>query len=386
MDSIGADDDPDWRSYVGRTRHNYIKRYVDFARDENANYDRLEEELENLRNANEQAWALHAYQEVLQVADSLWCSGGRFLDYRGHARDGITVLTRAVDAARMLQDQAREEALLGQLGRALMAERNWDAARVRFEEALSLAQDIGNRQGEASHLGNLGHILLEQLQKEEAARHFQMALKLAREIRDAQIEGRVSASLGLLRLTSRTRDAILEATSDFNTALGIARQIGDRRGEASHLGCLGLAHELLSGGLSLSAFVTGPDPGPDDERRRRYSRDLERADQDNLWQALGYYQRARGVAHEIGDGQAEEKFSEDEERVGAAFHQRYQLSVEESTYQRARRCPVGGHPASVTYYRDLDTGTIKVSLSNDRLRKGDYAVCDSGHRWAVYQE
>ena len=112
MDSIGADDDPDWRSYVGRTRHNYIKRYVDFARDENANYDRLEEELENLRNANEQAWALHAYQEVLQVADSLWCSGGRFLDYRGHARDGITVLTRAVDAARMLQDQAREEVLL----------------------------------------------------------------------------------------------------------------------------------------------------------------------------------------------------------------------------------------------------------------------------------
>ena len=164
-----------------------------------------------------------------------------------------------------------------------MAERNWDAARVRFEEALSLARNIGDRQGEASHLGNLGHILLEQLQKDKAARHFQMALKLAREIGDAQIEGRVSASLGLLRLTSRTRDAILESTSDFNAALGIARQIGDRRGEASHLGCLGLAHELLSGGLSLSAFVTGPDPGPDDERRRRYSRELERADQDNLW-------------------------------------------------------------------------------------------------------
>jgi len=116
MDSVAADDDPDWRSYVGRTRHNYVKRYVDLARDENANYERLEAELENLRNANEQAWALHAYQDVLQVADSLWCSGGRFLDYRGHARDGITVLTRAVDAARMLQDQAREEVLLGHLG------------------------------------------------------------------------------------------------------------------------------------------------------------------------------------------------------------------------------------------------------------------------------
>ena len=72
--------------------------------------------------------------------------------------------------------------------------------------------------------------------------------------------------------------------------------------------------------------------------------------------------------------------------MGAAFRQRYQLSAEESTYQRARRCPVGGHPASVTYYRDLDTGTIRVSLSNDRLRKGDYAVCDSGYCWAVYRE
>jgi tetratricopeptide (TPR) repeat protein len=379
-------DDRDWHSYVGRTRHNYIRRYVNFARDENANYDRLEEELANLLNATEQAWALHAYPEVLQVADSLWCSGGRFLDYRGHARDGIAVLTRAVDAARTLQDQARQEVLLGQLGRAWMAERDWPAARDRFEEALSLARDIGDRQGEASHLGNLGQILLELAQKEQAARHFQMALNLAREIGDVQIEGRVSASLGLLRLSSGTRADILEATGNFEAALGIARQIGDRRGEVSHLGCLGLASELLSRGLSLETFVMGPDPGADDERRRRYNRELEWADQDSLWKAIEYYRRALAVAHEIGDEQMEKKVRGDEERVHAAFRQRCPLSAAESTFQRVGRCPVGGHPASVTYYRDLDTGTIEVSPSNDRLRKGDYAVCDSYHRWAVYKE
>jgi tetratricopeptide (TPR) repeat protein len=265
-----------------------------------------------------------AYGTALEMAEWLWSSGGQFLDVRGHIQEGLQVLTQAAKAADLLGDKTREERLLGQLGRAWMALRNWRTAAEYFEQALTIAKKIGDQQGEASHLGNLGQLQLQQENPLKAADYFQDAMRIATEIPDPQIVGRLRASLGLVKLRNQqligyTLERMIEAIELFKSAVTVARETGDRRGEASHLGCIGGAYELMaSRNLSLPPFVWGsPYPGEDADRYERYKKQLERADQESYLEAYEYYSDALSVASEIGDEQAQEKLHGDRHRVGS---------------------------------------------------------------------
>jgi hypothetical protein len=107
------DDGVDWRSYVEDTRSKYITRYVTLAQQNTANHSFLEEELNNMMNVAQQAELQRAHGAVLDMAKWLWSSGGQFLDLRGHAQEGLQLLTQAVDAARLLEDKRQEGSLLG---------------------------------------------------------------------------------------------------------------------------------------------------------------------------------------------------------------------------------------------------------------------------------
>ena len=310
------DDGVNWASYVQDTRSKYVSRYAAFARLNTSNFSRLEEELANVVNAAEQASVQQADDKLLEMADWLWTRGGQFLDLRGHAQDGRFLLTQAVNAARRLGDKTREEHLLGQLGRAWVALGNLENAAQSFEQALTLARKIGDQQGEASHLGNLGQIELQQGNNQKAAECFNDAVTIAKSIGDRQMEGRLWASLAWLKLVHNSREATIEAFADLRKAIQIAKEIGDRRGEASHLGSLGRGYELLGvERLSLPPFVNGPYPLDNVERSKQYDKDLKQANQEAYYRSCQYYGDALKLAVEIKDRQMEQRFRGDLLRV-----------------------------------------------------------------------
>ncbi|RYH64135.1 MAG: tetratricopeptide repeat protein [Alcaligenaceae bacterium] len=325
------DDGVNWRSYVEGTQARYMYRYVGFARQNTRNYSRLEEELANLMNAAQFAGIQSESGTALEMAEWLWSGGGQFLDVRGHFQEGLKLLTHAQNAARLSGDRFQEGNITGQLGRVYMALRSWQTSAEYFQQALTIARAINDRQGQASHLGNLGQIHLElaqaQLERREenqfkATDYFQDAIEIAKEIGERELEGRLLGSLGLLRLRSQmltgyTHEGFIDAIELFENAIAIAREKDDRRGEASHLGSIGGAYELMASmSMSLPSFVRGsPYPGEDDERYERYKKGFERANRESYREAYEHYSHALDIAREIGDKKMQDGLIDSRARV-----------------------------------------------------------------------
>ena len=310
-----------WRSHVEATRTRYVSRYVDFAQRNTNRYAELETELPNLMNATQQASAQQQYDSVLKMAQWLWSDGGQFLDLQGHFREATQVLTQAVDAARELGGKGEEHRFLGQLARASIALRDWPTAAQHLSEALAIARENGDRQGQANHLGTLGQVQLEENQRLKAEASFRAALEIAQEINDRQTEGRLWASLGLLKFENCHRAGLIEAIENFEKGIAIAQETGDWRGEASHLGSLGRAYELIGlESFALPAFVSGPYPHDNEVRHQQYSMDLLRANQESFYYAYQYYSKALRIAEKIKDRQMQLRFRADMSRTASEGH------------------------------------------------------------------
>jgi tetratricopeptide (TPR) repeat protein len=105
-----------------------------------------------------------------------------------------------------------------------------------YEQALTIARDIGYRYGEANQLGNLGNCYADLGQTRRAIDLYEQALTIARDIGYRQGEAIYLGNLGICYADlGQTRRAI----DLHEQALTIARDIGYRQGEAAQLGNLG---------------------------------------------------------------------------------------------------------------------------------------------------
>lgn len=102
-------------------------------------------------------------------------------------------------------------------------------AQQTFEEALQVAQQIGNRRGEAIALTDLGHLQLDRGDLENARTIYVRAIAIQREIEDTRNAGSSLSNLGRLLFQLGNYS---EATKTLNESLAIARQTGNRRSEA----------------------------------------------------------------------------------------------------------------------------------------------------------
>jgi tetratricopeptide (TPR) repeat protein len=322
-----------WLSCSEKADDNYIEQYLACARDNTQAYQKLEEEQSTILSAARKALARENYQAVLEIENCLWSGGGRWLDLRGHTQSGITLLTQAIEAARLSGDKRREEHLLGQLGRAWMKREDLSKARLYLQQALNIADEIGDLEGKASHLGILGHIDLGQGEEDQAVQRFEEALSIARETGDRQTAGRLSASLGTISLmTDRTMtlDTFRDKVRSFERNLRVVREEGDRQGEASHLGCLGLAWELVVAGFLAGpnqvTLARGPYFSEFDRRHQEYREKQEKENErykrllGNYRKPLRYYEQALGIAREIGDWELEKHFEQEIDRVCSRIH------------------------------------------------------------------
>lgn len=157
-----------------------------------------------------------------------------------------TELTNLLAAARAAQQGWPEYPwqLSAILHRHLRIRGRYRDAETLYEQALHLAQDVGDRLGEVNALNGLGHVHWRLGRNPQAVDHCERALHIAQEIGDRY--GELSAQYGLGQvnwLLGRYEQAV----DHYERALQIAQHIGDRVGELQALNGLGFVHWMLSG-------------------------------------------------------------------------------------------------------------------------------------------
>lgn len=113
----------------------------------------------------------------------------------------------------------------------------------KFETALGLWRESGDRYWEAVTLTNLGWAYSDLNQNEKAVDSLSQALKQFQEIKDRQSEGKAANGLGLAHKGLRQYE---KARDYYEQALAIRRELKDRRGEGITLSNLGEIYDDLN--------------------------------------------------------------------------------------------------------------------------------------------
>jgi CHAT domain-containing protein len=115
-------------------------------------------------------------------------------------------------------------------------------AQYRWEAALALYRDLGDRWEEGVILGNLGALYRSMGQSSQALETLQQALTVTREIGDREPEGVALVNLGEIY---RSLGQYTQALEALQQALVIKREMGEREGEAIALTTLGAVYENI---------------------------------------------------------------------------------------------------------------------------------------------
>jgi predicted ATPase/Tfp pilus assembly protein PilF len=141
----------------------------------------------------------------------------------------------ALSIARELGDRRFEGHCLRALGRVAMRFGVHTEARADYEEALSIAREVGDRSAEGSCVGDLGLVAYYLGDYPEARARIEDALSIARELRDLRterlwIQGLAAVACG--------QGDYPEARARVEEAVSIAREVGDRSFEGYCAGAL----------------------------------------------------------------------------------------------------------------------------------------------------
>jgi predicted ATPase/class 3 adenylate cyclase/Tfp pilus assembly protein PilF len=146
-------------------------------------------------------------------------------------------LEQAIELAQRIGDRRIEGRARSALGMLHMDQGRVDEAAREFQHALALHRTTGDQRFEGAVLGNLGNLDLEQGRMEEARRHYEEALVVVRQAGHRRVEGSLLGNLGLLHYEQGRLD---EAFAHYRAALAVHREVGSRRLEATVLGNLAL--------------------------------------------------------------------------------------------------------------------------------------------------
>ncbi|MGH2514397.1 MAG: ATP-binding protein, partial [Ktedonobacterales bacterium] len=163
--------------------------------------ERLDEERNNLRTSLGFLLAENDVNGALRLAGSLW----RFWLARGYLTEGRQWLGRALDA--LPPDSALSPTSTAVLAKALIgagilaaAQADVDCAEKRYEQALQLCRDAGNRSGTAHVLNCLAEIYRERDDHARAQAHYEESLRIRTALGDVAGIGSTANNLGLLRM------------------------------------------------------------------------------------------------------------------------------------------------------------------------------------------
>jgi tetratricopeptide (TPR) repeat protein len=181
-------------------------------------YHRAAEAHDNLRAAL--GWSLTNGQAeiALRIGTALWM----FWTYAGHLSEGFRWLENALAAGTDAPTRIRANAL--RAAGNLVPVADYQQARVRYEEALSLYRALEDSRGIGSCLNNLANLAVEGDRDYASGRAlYEEAITLARARGDTQSEAKYLTNLGLTHMHSG--DLAL-ARSSLETAAALSREGG----------------------------------------------------------------------------------------------------------------------------------------------------------------
>ena len=253
----------DFSSLDRAVRERHARHFLKFAEErltllrtarEAEALDQLEDALDNLRVATD--WAGTVGAPVSDIHARLALSLGVLMQKRGFQSEAVGPVEAGLASARPAAAAAPRVLL------RLLCERAGlhldlkepEKARVRAQEALAMAREIGDLVGEADAENLLGQVDLDSGDFANARTHYRRAL----EIREAQGErtliGIVRNNLGLVEIQDPGGDR-QAARAHLEEALRIRRAAGDERGIAVVLNNLGnLAFEEQDWQRAQQAF------------------------------------------------------------------------------------------------------------------------------------
>ncbi|WP_439638146.1 CHAT domain-containing protein [Spirulina sp.] len=140
---------------------------------------------------------------------------------------------------------ALQAAQLFQEGQSLRREGSLEslqAAIEKWEAAIPLYQQVGDRGGEAATLTNIGGVYNSLGEKSRALEYFNQALPLLRAVGDRSGEANTLTNIGAVYNSLGEKSRALEY---YNQALPLLRAVGNRSGEATTLNNIGAVYDDL---------------------------------------------------------------------------------------------------------------------------------------------
>jgi predicted ATPase len=221
-------------------------------------FERLEVEHDNLRTAlawsREDRGSAGALLRLVGALTWYWWSRGNWREARGWSEEAVN---RRGDAPRAVLPVAYASA-------THYAWRFGDNQRAKMlgEEGLTIARDLGDKRNSALLLAQLGVVALRQMAHGEAVERFEEAVRLARETGDKWLLSLCLSDLG------RAQGDLGLAAALHEEALTLVREVGDTAMVSYTLRCLGIvrlrqgdyqrAEEFFTDSLRLSSETRFP--------------------------------------------------------------------------------------------------------------------------------
>jgi class 3 adenylate cyclase/tetratricopeptide (TPR) repeat protein len=231
-----------------------------------------------------------------------------YAEATGDFSDAVSAAQAVIELTHASQDVVQEAAGYRHWGRALWHQGTLAAARPKLLQALALARQGASPWDEAQILRDLGVVCAQLGDEEEALDRFEGALRLCVDLGDRRGEGMILNNLGILY---RVQGDYEGASACAERALAIRRAIGDRRGEATLLNTLGLIHRHC-GRYGQAAACYRQSAQIAHELGDRWTEGRTLGNLGNAYADLGDYASARRhmeqglrLAHEINDRHAQ---------------------------------------------------------------------------------
>ena len=195
-------------------------------------------------------WALEALASLSQQpTPALYRARGLAYDTLGEFEQAQQDYTRSLEAARERQDRIAEWQSAIDLG-FLWAGRDYTQAETWFRQALNLSQALNDPTLHAHSLNRIGNWYVNVEQPQEALRYHHEALRIFQEHHD---EPGAAETLDLLGMTGYLGGDLLQGTTDYQSAIALFEQAGNRSGLASSLATLALGGPTFQTDTMVSA-------------------------------------------------------------------------------------------------------------------------------------
>lgn len=178
---------------------------------------------------------LTAPESPTDMASQLFTQGLKQFQVRQYEA-ALTSWKQAVSLYQQVGNRQQQGRILGNIGATYQALGNYKQAQVYFEQSLKIAETIGDARGQSYALSNLGSLYAAQGNYPAAIAMHQRGRSLAQAQGQRQDE---SDSLNRLGVAYKAQGNYGEAIRYFKLALDLAREMGSAIGEAEILGNLG---------------------------------------------------------------------------------------------------------------------------------------------------